>query len=280
MDSLVSTAWLAQELEAPDLRVLDASWFLPGDGRDAAAEYAAGHIPGAVFFDLSAHVDTTSSLSMTLPSAQDMVIATATLGLRRDSRIVIYDNSPHHTATRAWFMLARVYGFAHVAILDGGLAQWIAEGHPIETGTTQPIPIAPEPAFADWSRVSTKGDMLQNLDTSEAQVMDARGPGRFSGAEAEPRPGMASGHIPGALNLPYAHLFTKDGRWKRGDALAAAFAGAGLNFDQPLIATCGSGVSACVLLFGAHLLGCNNAALYDGSWAEWGLDPHTSKATG
>ena len=280
MDSLVTQEWLATQLGAADLRVLDASWFLPGDGRDAVAEFAAGHIPGAVFFDLSALVDASSGLPMTLPKAEAFADAMAALGLSRKTRIVIYDNSPHHTSTRAWFMLARVYGYAHVAILDGGLDKWIAEGRVAETGRSLHSPVAPEPGFADWSRVKVKGEMLQNLDTLEAQVMDARGPGRFSGEEPEPRPGMASGHIPGARNLPYAKLFAEDGSWKRGDALASAFTASGLNIDQPLIATCGSGISACVLLFGAHLLGRDDAMLYDGSWAEWGIDPYTPKAIG
>ena len=280
MDSLVTQEWLATQLGAADLRVLDASWFLPGDGRDAVAEFAAGHIPGAVFFDISVLVDSSSGLPMTLPKADAFAAAMAGLGLSRKTRVVIYDNSPHHTSTRAWFMLSRVYGFAHVAILEGGLDEWVAEGRVAETGSALASPVAPEPAFADWSRVKVKGEMLQNLDTHDSQVMDARGPGRFRGEEPEPRPGMASGHIPGACNLPYAKLFDEDGSWKRGGALAAAFAASGLNIDQPLIATCGSGISACVLLFGAHLLGRDDAALYDGSWAEWGIDPYTPKATG
>lgn len=280
MDSLVSTHWLADERNATDVRVVDASWFLPSDGRNAATEFAALHIPGAIFLDLANLADKTSGLPMTLPNAEDLGIRMAALGLRRDDRIVLYDNSPHHTSARAWFMLVRVYGHTHVAVLDGGLEKWAADGLPLESGESASPPVRPEPGFSDHSKVHTKGEMLQNLETSAAQVIDARGPARFNGQEPEPRPEIAPGHIPGAFNLPYPKLFEADGSWKQGAELRAEFTQAGINIDQPLIATCGSGVTACVLLFGLHLLGRDDAALYDGSWAEWGADPYTPKRLG
>jgi thiosulfate/3-mercaptopyruvate sulfurtransferase len=200
------------------------------------------------------------------------------LGLGDGSRIVVYDDSPFKSATRAWWMLT-LFGAHDVAILDGGLAKWKAEGRALESGK----PALRHRHFTVWkddSGVKTKADMLANLHSKAAQVVDARGEGRFTGEEAEPRPEMASGHIPGSRNLPYSNLFNADGTWKQGDDLLTAFKEAGVDLDQPMITTCGSGMTAAAVLFAARLTGKKDITLYDGSWSEWGLDPDTPKETG
>lgn len=279
MNTLISADELAS-LTRDEAKILDATWYLPAEGKDAALEFAKGHIPGALFLDLASLADTSTGLPMTLPKADAFAASMAALGVRRGDRIVLYDNSPHRTSARAWFMLAQVFGFARIAILDGGLAKWIAEGKPLETGTVAPRPVTTEHAFANLELVKAKADLLSNVQSHSAQIIDARSAGRFSGADPEPRADIASGHVPGAHNLPFAKLFEADGRWKRGDALRSEFANAGIDLDRPMIATCGSGVTACILLFGLHLIGKDDAALYDGSWSEWGADPDTPKASG
>jgi thiosulfate/3-mercaptopyruvate sulfurtransferase len=279
MESLVSTEWLAGELGASDLRVVDATMVLASDGRNTQAEYEAGHIPGAVFMDLSEIVDASSSLPMMLPSPEKFASRMQSLGLGDGSRIVIYDNSPYKSASRAWWMLSQVFGAHGVAVLDGGLAKWTAEGRALESGK----PAIRHRHFTVWKNqkvVRDKAQMLANLGHKAEQVVDARGAARFTGEEGDPRPNVASGHIPGSFNLPFGQMFNADGTWKRGDALKAAFESAGVDLSQPLVATCGSGLTAANLVFGAHLLGKEDVALYDGSWSDWGTDPETPKATG
>lgn len=277
MDSLVTTEWLANELGATDLRVVDASYFLPDAGRNAAAEYEAAHIPGAVFMDLAEIADTSSSLPSMLPPAEKFASRMQSLGLGDGSRIVIYDNSPLKTAARAWWML-RTFGAHDVAILDGGLAKWQAEGRDTESGK----PTLRHRHFTVWADrkgVRSLDEMKENVETGAEQVVDARSAARFTGEEPDPRPATHPGHIPGSKNLPYGELFNADGTWKSADAIRAEFDKAGIDPSKPVVTTCGSGITAAVLLFGLHLIG-NEAALYDGSWSEWGADRTTPKATG
>ncbi|HYJ82185.1 MAG TPA: 3-mercaptopyruvate sulfurtransferase [Allosphingosinicella sp.] len=278
MDSLVTTEWLEKELQASDLRIVDSTWCLPADGRDPRAEYEAEHIPGAVFLDLDEVSDSSNPVPHMVPPEPKFASRMASLGLGDGQRFVVYDNSPLHSAARAWWML-RSFGAHYVAILDGGLQKWKSEGRPLESGRPRVRHGHFSPRF-DPRTVADKAAVTGLLGDGRHQIVDARGAGRFSGEEAEPRPGMASGHIPGSRNLPQGSLFSSDNSWKQGDELRSAFAAAGVDLGKPMVATCGSGVTACVLLFGAHLLGKEDVRLYDGSWSEWGADPATPKATG
>lgn len=277
MESLVSTEWLANELGAIDLRIVDASYFLPDHGRDARAEFEAGHIPGAVFLDLDDLADGASDLPSMLPPPEKFASRMQSLGLGDGSRIVVYDDSPLHSAARAWWMM-RVFGAHDVAILDGGIAKWRAEGRPVESGRPQ-VRHRHFTIWRDAEGVRTLEAMKANLATGAEQVVDARSAARFAGSEPEPRPGTQPGHIPGSRNLPYGALFQPDGSWKQPSEIRAAFESAGIDPEKPIVTTCGSGITAAVLVFGAHLIG-TPAALYDGSWAEWGADPETPKASG
>jgi thiosulfate/3-mercaptopyruvate sulfurtransferase len=278
MDMLVSTEWLEAELGAADLRILDATWFLPSDGRDARAEYEAGHVPGAAFADIDEVSDPDTSLPHMLPPAHIMASRMQALGVADGSRIIVYDNSPLHSAARLWWML-RSFGARRVALLDGGLAKWTAEGRPLEAGPARPRRGHFTPLPAPGAAIG-KAELLGLVGAGEAEIVDARGAGRFAGDEPEPRPGLSAGHIPGAKNLPQGQLFDADNRWKRDDALRAAFEAAGVDLARPMVTTCGSGVTAAVLLFGAQLLGKEDVRLYDGSWSEWGADPALPKSKG
>lgn len=276
--SLVSTDWLAAHLGEPGLAVLDASYHLPAASRDAAGEFAAGHIPGARFLGLASLFDAGSRVPYAFPTPDQIAERLAGLGVGPDEAIVIYDDSAIRTSARAWFVLT-ASGRRNVAILDGGLAKWRAEGRALEAGTPPAAPATPA-TLAPPRSLRSKADMLANLGSQAEQVIDARSADRVFGTGIDPVHGLPMGRIPGSLNLPYTAVFNPDGTFKSPDAIRAAFEGAGVDFARPLTATCGSGVTASVLLFALHLAGKDDAALYDGSWSEWGADPATPKAQG
>jgi len=274
MDALVTTAWLADHLDDPDLRLLDCTYVDAGLGRDPQVEWRAAHIPGARFLDLKAVADPSTPLPTMLPPARLFADAMEQLGVGTGDRIVLYDDSPWRTAARAWFTF-RSFGIA-AAILDGGLTKWRAESRSLTAETRPPVAASFTPP-AEHRGVRDLAAMRANLATGAEQVVDARSAPRFTGAEADPRPGVAPGHIPGSANLPYTRLFAPDGTYRPRTELAAAFADAGVHLARPLVATCGSGITASAIAFAAHLLGAE-VPVYDGSWTEWGADPSTPKA--
>jgi len=278
MDALVSTEWLAGELGAADLRIVDASWHLDS-ARDPAAEYETAHIPGAVFMDLAGLADTTTELPMMLPKPEKFASRMQSLGLGDGSRIVLYDSSDLHTSARAWWML-RLFGAHQVSILDGGLAKWQAEGRDVAAGK-ETLRHRHYTVWKDDSHVRSLDQMKMLVEGGGGeQIVDARSQARFEGREAEPRLGVNPGHMPGAKNLPMRSLFNEDGSWKDQDGLKAAFEAADVDPMQPIAATCGSGITAATVAFAAHLLGNDKVAIYDGSWSEWGADATTPKAIG
>lgn len=263
----VSTGWLAENLGAPDIAIIDASFFLPADNRDARAEFRAGHIPGAAFFDIDAIADHSTSLPHMLPSAEDFARAASALGLGDDMRIVVYDASDLVGAARAWWTL-RIFGAANVKILEGGIRQWRAEGRPLEAGAPTPTLRAFTPRF-NAAGVAATDEVLRASESGSAQIVDARSTGRFIGAVAEPRPGVRSGHIPRSRNVPWGEV-AESGRIKAPAEVASAFSDAGVDLSRPIITTCGSGVTAAILLLALETIGKTDVAIYDGSWSEWG----------
>ena len=278
MEPLVSTAWLGAALAKGTVAVLDASLHLPSAERDAAAEFVREHIPGARFLDIATLTDRNSPVPSALPSPTQFAARLADLGVPPEARIVFYDDSAVRSAARAWFM-ARRAGI-EAAILDGGLGKWKAEGRLLESGDAHASARSARQPGPTGGAVRDKSEMLANCASRAEQVVDARDGGRFSGAVADAVHGLPGGHIPGARNLPFTRLFAADGTYKPQEELAEEFRRAGLDLDRPIIASCGSGVTASVLLFALHLLGHSDNALYDGSWSEWGADPATPKETG
>ncbi len=270
--TLVSTQWLAARMLAPDLRLIDASWYLPDMNRDGREEYAEAHIAGARFLDLAEVSDARSSLPHMAPPVEKFLSRMRKLGVGDGHTIVVYDGAEGgvFSAARVWWLL-RLFGKT-AAVLDGGLARWRAEGRPV----TSDLPGIRDrhmtvTAHPDLIRDVTQ--VAQAAKLGQAQIVDARGAPRFRGDEAEPRPGLRAGHIPGSLNVPFKTLFERDGTMKEGAALAQAFIAAGVDLDRPVITTCGSGVTAAVLNLGLARLGHADHSLYDGSWAEWGMYP-------
>jgi thiosulfate/3-mercaptopyruvate sulfurtransferase len=267
LPTVVTTEWLAKELGTPDLRVLDGTWHMPQLRRDARAEFAQGHIPGAAFFDIDAIDDPTTTLPHMLPTAEAFAAAVGDLGVGSGDRVVVYDARGVVSAARVWWTF-RVFGHDSVAVLDGGLRAWKAGGRPLETGAPTP----PRREFDARRRPELVRDldaMRRNLATRAEQVLDARSRGRFAGTEPEPRAGLRGGHIPGSLNLPYETLYRPDGTLLPPDGLRAAIEAAGVDLGKPITTSCGSGVTASVLALALHLVGVPRAAVYDGSWTEW-----------
>ncbi len=276
--SLVSTEWLAEHLKDDDLVVLDASRHLPAAERNPRAEFEAAHIPGSRFLDLASLTDSASEVPAALPNPAQLSEKLASLGAALDSLFVLYDDSAVKTAARAWFAF-KAHGIANVAILDGGLAKWRSEGRALESGHGSTTKASSSP-LPDTIGVMSKADILANIDSCVAQVIDARGADRVFGSGIDPVHGGQNGRIPGSLNLPFGKVLAQDGTFKSPADLRAAFEGAGVDLNAPIIATCGSGVTASVLLFALHLAGHRGARLYDGSWQEWEADPATPKAQG
>ncbi len=276
---LVSTDWLAENLAAPDLRVVDASYYLPNEGLDPRAEYLLQHIPGAVFFDIDEIADKESPLPHMLPEPHVFSSRVRKLGLGDGLRFVIYDQRGLFSAPRVWWTF-RHFGHEDVAVLDGGLPKWLNEERPVESGPTQ----AGERHFTPRINSLTlrdKDQMLSNLKSGRAQVLDARSKGRFEGSEPEPREGLRGGHIPGSISLPFTELLDLETQTLRpAEDLATRFEMAGLDKRRPIVTTCGSGISASLLALGLHMAGYRNVAVYDGSWSEWGLPGDTPVETG
>ena len=272
----VSTEWLAADLGADDLAIVDCTAFLPTTPRDAKAEFLAAHIPGARFLDIAEVADRSHPAPHMLPSAAEFGAAMERIGVGRDERIVIYDNSPLRTAARGWFMF-RHFGAPDVAVLDGGMGKWLAEGRPVESGPSTARPGRSFNAVAGEGEVVSKADILAGTDLA---IVDARSRARFTGEEADPRPTVAAGHIPGAKCLPMSALYRDDGTFRDAEEIATLFAAAGVDPARPFIASCGSGVTANSLLLAARRVGGASGKLYDGSWSEWGADPATPKEIG
>ncbi|WP_245295515.1 3-mercaptopyruvate sulfurtransferase [Rhizobium rhizosphaerae] len=277
LSPVVSFDWLEQRLGTAGVKVVDASWYLPAHKRDPKAEYAAAHIPGAVFFDQDAISDPTSSLPHTLPAPEAFAAAVGALGLSDSDTIVVYDGPGYFSAPRAWWMLS-VMGAANVFVLDGGFDAWKAEGRPVSDAETAIEPAVFSARF-DEKTVTSFQDMKSIVASGSRQIADARSAGRFSGEEPEPRAGMRSGHMPGARNLPIGQL-TEGGKLKSPEALRETFTAAGIDLDAPVVTSCGSGVTAAVISLALNSLGHENHTLYDGSWAEWGSRADTDVVTG
>ncbi|HET7851047.1 MAG TPA: 3-mercaptopyruvate sulfurtransferase [Pseudolabrys sp.] len=267
---LKSTDWLADNLGKNDIVVVDGSYYLPAQGRDAHAEYRAGHIPGAVFFDIETIADKSTDLPHMLPGPDEFGRAVGALGVAETDTIVVYDGLGFFSAPRVWWTF-RIFGAKNVFILDGGLPKWKQERRPTEAGETKRKP-RPFRALMDTGAVAMVSDVQMALNGDDVQVVDARSAGRFKGTEPEPRKGLRGGHMPGALNVPSSEII-ENGRLASPEKIVAAFKKAGVNTDKPIITSCGSGVSAVVLAMGLDAIGKKMPRIYDGSWTEWGGRP-------
>jgi thiosulfate/3-mercaptopyruvate sulfurtransferase len=274
---VVSADWVEKQLGAPEFRIVDASWYLPAQNRNGAAEYAAGHIPGAVFFDQDAIADHTSGLPHTIPSPEFFAAEMGKLGISATDTIVVYDGPGIFTAPRVWWLL-RTMGARSVFVMEGGIDGWKKEGRPLQTDLPEPAPAVFHTNFNPYA-VTSFEEMRGIVTTGARQIADARGPGRFTGEEAEPRAGMRSGHMPGARNMP-AGSFSADGRFKDLAELRRLFADAGIDLGKPVVTSCGSGLTAAIITLALHSLGHEDNTLYDGSWSQWGGRDDTPVATG
>ena len=276
--SLVSTRWLAEHVGDERLVILDASKHLPGAKRDPEAEFKAGHISGARFLALDTLIDAASSVPAALPSADQVAERLSHLGVATGDRIVLYDDSAIKSSARAWFALTS-FAIAEVAVLDGGIGKWRAEGRALDDciPTTKPASLMTRNSLR---RTRTKAEMIANLTSKAEQVLDARAADRVFGSGTDPVHGGQNGRIPGSFNLPYSALFAENGTYLPKEQMKALFESAGIDLTRPTITTCGSGMTASVLLFAMHLCGKNDVLLYDGSWMEWAADPETPKMQG
>lgn len=278
MEALVNTEWLAAHLGQPDLVVFDITKYLPNEPFDGRTKFAEAHIPGAHFFDMDEVADTENPLPHMIPTAARFEKLLGAMGVTRASRVVFYDQKGMQSAPRGWWLM-RLFGHEKVAVLDGGLPKWLREGRATASGT--PATPAPATYVADFMarRVAGIGDVKRLLEDGSALVLDARAAGRFNGTAPEPRAGLPSGHMPGAANLPFNELLAADGTMLPPDALRARFAAAGATGQKPLVTSCGTGVTACVLALGAVRAGLPEPAVYDGSWTEWASRPETEKVS-
>ncbi len=278
MPPLVGTDWLADALDAPDLHVLDASYYLPAEQQNARARFADAHIPGARFFDIDDVADPEErSLPHMVPSPARFGRLVGAMGIGNRCRVVVYDQKGLFSAARAWWLFG-LFGHDQVAVLDGGLPKWLREGRAVERG--EPAPVAPALFVAHLraARLRGIGDMMANVASGAEHVLDARPAGRFDGTAPEPRAGLRSGHIPGAANVPASELLLPDQTMLPPEALRARFAQAGADGSRPVVTSCGSGVTAAILSLGLRVAGLPQGALYDGSWTEWASHPETPKA--
>jgi len=273
-EALVSTQWLADNLSAPDLRVVDSSYYLPGEGLDPRHEFEAQHIPGAVFFDIDDIKDPANDLPHMLPPPHIFSSKVRKLGLGDGLRLVIYDQLGMRSSARAWWTF-RYFGHDEVAVLDGGLPKWLNEGRPVEDGAAYPEERHFTPRM-NSSLLRDRAQLLANLSGQADQVLDARSQARFEGKAPEPREGLRAGHIPGSRNLPFTDILDRQSQTMLDKpALQERFTAAGIDMQRPVVTTCGSGVTAAVLALGLHRLGHRDVAVYDGSWSEWGLPGET-----
>jgi thiosulfate/3-mercaptopyruvate sulfurtransferase len=279
MSNLVSTEWLAEHLRAPDIAIVDASWHLPAAGRNAKQEFRDGRIPGAQFFDIDELSDTASPYPHMLPSPEKFSSKMRKLGIGDGKRVIAYDAAGLFSAARAWWMF-RVFGHEDVAVLNGGLPKWKAEGRPLEEGPALKPQERHFTARFNSMMVRDTADVLDALKRGSAQIADARSSGRFAGAEPEPRAGVRSGHMPGAHNVHYASLLNPDGTLKSPASLQATLAKAGIEMSKPVITSCGSGITAAIISLALSELGVRDHTLYDGSWSEWGARTDTPVETG
>ncbi|WP_373502001.1 3-mercaptopyruvate sulfurtransferase [Aestuariivirga sp.] len=278
-DDIVSTEWLEAHLGSPDIAIIDASWHLPTAKRDPKKEFLEAHIPGAQFFDIDDLSDTASSLPHMLPSPEKFSSRMRKMGVGDGKRIIAYDAAGLFSAARAWWMF-KIFGHEDVAVLDGGLPKWKAEGRPLEDG--QPLKPQERHFTARFRSMMVRDmkDVSAALKSGSAQVADARSATRFRGEEVEPRPGVRAGHMPGAKNVHYASLLNADGTLKSPEEIDAVFKASGVDLSKPVITSCGSGITAAILSLGLSLTGARDHSLYDGSWTEWGSHPDTPVATG
>ena len=275
MDDLVTPDWLAANLRAPNLVLLESTKYLPNEGKDGRTAFLSAHIPGARYFDLDLIADTDSELPHMAPAAGRFAKLVGELGIANDSRVIFYDQNGTLWATRGWWMMG-LFGHDNAAVLDGGLAAWREAGHPTEAGEASPAKPARFTPRLRAERLRGLADMLE----TEALILDARAAPRFAGSVPEPRAGLAAGHIPGSVNVPSSSLFGPDGRFLAPDALRSRLAAAGVDGSRAIITTCGSGVSATAITMALKRAGFPQGAVYDGSWTEWGADPTTPKETG